>query len=98
MPSTVTIEPNGSNPTWWTTIGSGPNAGQSSLYVCYDNSNIFGIDRVFDQKQLDVNATDASAGASVGEFTDQDNVTASFGTFKDFNGTGKPLVYSFVLP
>jgi len=38
-------------------------------------------DRVFDQKQIDVKAGigSVSAPVEVGEFVDQDNVTASFG-------------------
>ena len=104
MPSTVKIWSNGSNHTWWNLIGSGANMGQSALYICYDSDKavIYNIDRVFDQKQLDVNKTDASAGGSVGvgEFTDQDNVTASFGIFVDFRGTAaaRPLIYKFVVP
>jgi hypothetical protein len=41
----------------------------------------YGIDRVFDQKQIDVAAGigSPSSPAEVGEFIDKDNVTASFG-------------------
>ena len=41
----------------------------------------YGIDRVFDQKQIDVASGigSPSAPAQVGEFIDRDDVTASFG-------------------
>lgn len=41
----------------------------------------YGIDRVFDQKQIDVASGigSTSAPAQVGEYIDRDNVTASFG-------------------
>ena len=41
----------------------------------------YGIDRIFDQKQIDVKGGigSPSSPAEVGEFVDRDNVTASFG-------------------
>jgi hypothetical protein len=55
-------------------------AGYSALTVpAY--SYTYGIDRVFDQKQIDVASGigSTSSPAKVGEFIDLDNVTASFG-------------------
>lgn len=55
-------------------------AGYSALTVpAYDYT--YGIDRVFDQKQIDVASGigSTSSPVQVGEFIDHDNVTASFG-------------------
>jgi hypothetical protein len=78
LPTNIVVQKNGSNPTWWTSQSVSGTAGYSSLTVPYSNSSIFGIDRIYDQKQID-QFPGLSYPATTGEYIDRDNVTASFG-------------------
>ena len=78
LPSNVIVQTNGSNPTWWAARSVSGDAGYSTLTVPYSSSPIFGIDRIFDQKQID-QFSGLSYPATTGEYIDRDNVTASFG-------------------
>jgi hypothetical protein len=86
----TTVEPNPTTGamTWWPLVTTGSAAGYSSLYVCYSNSSIFNIDRIFDQKQWYVGGAQSTSGAKVGGFIQWDNVSGTYGMLNWGSWTG----------